>query len=252
LHETRPLPHIETERLRLRAWRDSDREPWAAMNADPCVREFFPGLLSREESDASLDGLNGHIARHGYGFWALEERGRGEFLGFTGLLFNTTFPTRFTPGVEIGWRLARHAWGKGYATEAALASLDHGFGKLGLDAIVSFAVVANMRSRRVMERIGMRRVLDGDFDHPDIPAGDPLCRHVLYRITAAEHAEWNQSKSVEEPSSCQYRTLARGDDRPAHRLPQGLYRAGGISRPARADPRGRAVGERGRTAGAGL
>jgi RimJ/RimL family protein N-acetyltransferase len=200
LHEHTPLPHIETERLLLGHWRDSDREPWAAMNADPHVREFFPGLLTREQSDASQDSLNAHIVRHGFGFWALEERATGAFIGFTGLL-HTAFPARFTPCVEIGWRLARPAWGKGYATEAARASLDYGFGKLGLASIVSFAVTANMRSRRVMERIGMRRDPDGDFDHPNIPAGNSLRRHVFYRISAGEHAGSKQRHSVEEPNS---------------------------------------------------
>ncbi len=200
MHEHTPLPHIETERLLLRHWRDSDREPWAAMNADPHVREFFPGLLTREQSDASQDSLNAHITRHGFGFWALEERATGAFIGFTGLL-HTAFPARFTPCVEIGWRLAHPAWGKGYATEAARASLDYGFGKLGLASIVSFAVKANMRSRRVMERIGMRRDPDGDFDHPNIPAGNSLRRHVLDRISAGEHAGSKQRQSVEEPNS---------------------------------------------------
>jgi RimJ/RimL family protein N-acetyltransferase len=200
MDDHRDFPHIETDRLLLRPWREADREPWAAMNADRQVREFFPGTLTREQSDASLDALNGHIISHGYGFWALEDRASGEFLGFTGLL-NTSFPAPFTPCVEIGWRLVRHAWSKGYATEAALASLDHGFQRLGLASIVSFAVVANARSRRVMERIGMRRIPDGDFDHPNIPAGDPLRRHVLYRITAAEHAKRNQTRSVEETRS---------------------------------------------------
>jgi RimJ/RimL family protein N-acetyltransferase len=191
-------PHIiETECLLLRPWRDSDREPWAAMNADPQVREFFIGLLDRQQSDVQQNELNAHIDRHGFGFWAVEERATGAFLGFTGLL-RTTFPAPFTPCVEIGWRLARHAWGKGYASEAALASLGHGFGKLGLTEIVSFAVAGNMRSRRVMERIGMRRDPGGDFMHPSIPPGHPLRLHVLYRITAAEHAERDQQLTVEE------------------------------------------------------
>jgi RimJ/RimL family protein N-acetyltransferase len=103
--------------------------------------------------------------------------------------------------VEIGWRLARQGWGKGYATEAARASLEHGFGKLGLSSIVSFAVTANMRSRRVMERIGMCRDPDGDFDHPDVPPGDPRRRHVFYRISAEKHARSSQRNSVEEPRS---------------------------------------------------
>ena len=185
MHEDKIPRQIETERLVMRSWRDADREPWAAMNADPHVREYFLGTLSREESDASLDGLNAHITRHGFGFWALEERVSGEFLGFTGL-YHTPFKTPFTPCVEVGWRLARHCWGKGYASEAARASLDHGFHTLGLSSIVSFAVATNMRSRRVMERIGMTHDPGGDFDHPNFPADHPLRRHAFYRITAAE------------------------------------------------------------------
>jgi RimJ/RimL family protein N-acetyltransferase len=201
LHEHRILPQIETERLLLRPWRDSDREPWAAMNADPRVREFFPGLLDRAASDTSLDFLNAHIVQHGFGFWAVEEPVSGEFLGFTGLM-HATFAAPFTPCVEIGWRLAHHAWGKGYASEAALASLDHGFGKLGLPSIVSFAVTGNVRSRRVMERIGMRHDPCGDFMHPKVSSDYPHLRlHVLYTITAVEHAERKQSRSVEESRS---------------------------------------------------
>jgi RimJ/RimL family protein N-acetyltransferase len=200
MDDHRDFPHIETERLLLRPWREADREPWAAMNADPSVMEFFPSVLSREQSDALLDRLNSHIARHGFGFWALEDRANGEFLGFTGLV-HTVFAAPFTPCVEVGWRLARHCWGKGYATEAARASLDYGFRRLGLSSIVSFAVFANMRSRRVMERIGMTHDPGGDFNHPNIPADHPLQPHVLYRITAAEHAQKNQMRSVEETRS---------------------------------------------------
>lgn len=197
--EHTPSPHIESERLLLRPWRDGDREPWAAMNADPQVREFFPGLLTRAQSDALQDSLNAHIARHGFGFWALEERASGAFLGFTGLV-HTSFDAPFTPCIEIGWRLARHAWGKGYASEAALASLGHGFGMLGLTEIVSFAAAGNMRSQRVMERIGMRRVPGGDFIHPKMPSDHPFQPCVLYRIAAAEHPRLKQQRAVEETS----------------------------------------------------
>jgi len=193
-------PQIETRRLKLRPWRDADREPWAAMNADPLVREYLPGTLNREESDASLDSLNAHITRHGFGFWALEDRTSGEFLGFTGLV-HTPFTAHFTPCVEIGWRLARRHWGKGYASEAARASLDYGFSTLGLTEIVSFAVAANMRSRRVMERIGMTHEPDGDFDHPNLPVGHACRRHAFYRITAAAHANGNAVNINEEMQS---------------------------------------------------
>ncbi|MBX2804608.1 MAG: GNAT family N-acetyltransferase [Hyphomicrobiales bacterium] len=176
-------PLIETERLLLRAWTEDDRTSWAEMGGDIHVMEYFPNLHTRERSDEMLDRFNNHIFEHGFGFWALEDRKSGEFIGFTGLL-RSGIAAHFTPCVEIGWRLARSHWGKGYATEAALASLEFGFERLGLKEIAAMAVVANLRSRRVMERIGMTRDFDSDFDHPGIPAGHPLQRHVLYRISA--------------------------------------------------------------------
>lgn len=145
---------IETGRLLLRRWRDSDREPFAALNADPLVMEHFPATLSREESDALVDRIEAGFEQNGFGLWAVEAS--GSFIGFTGLSV-PTFTARFTPCVEVGWRLARTAWGHGYATEAARAVLDHGFGGLGLAEIVSFTVVDNVRSRAVMRRIGMTR-----------------------------------------------------------------------------------------------
>jgi ribosomal-protein-alanine N-acetyltransferase len=174
---------IETERLILRAWQESDRAPFAAMNADAQVMEFFGFTRDRAESDRLVERLMAHIDRHGFGFWTLERKEDGAFLGFTGLQ-HVPFEAAFTPAVEIGCRLARTAWGKGYATEAALASLDHGFGALGLEEIVSFAVAANRRSRAVMERIGMEHRPAMDFAHPHVAADSPLSRHVLYRIAA--------------------------------------------------------------------
>ena len=168
---------IQTERLLLRNWQDSDREPWAAMNADPRVREFFPSVLTREESDAAFDRLSSGLAERGWGLWAIEAD--GAFLGFTGLAV-----PGFRDGVEIGWRLAASAWGHGYATEAARAALDYGFTELGLPEILSFTAVQNLRSRAVMERIGMARDEAGDFEHPNVPVGSPVRAHVLYRITA--------------------------------------------------------------------
>jgi RimJ/RimL family protein N-acetyltransferase len=189
-------PEIETERLLLRRWHDKDREPFAAMCADPRVMEFFPRTQTREEANAVIDRLNSHIDRHGFGFWALEDRSNGEFLGFTGLS-NVGFTAPFTPAVEIGWRLAHRYWGKGFANEAARASLAWGFGKLRLPQIVSFAVLTNRRSRRVMERIGMTHDPDGEFDMPTFPEGHPLRRHALYRIRAEappthSHPIWNK------------------------------------------------------------
>ena len=183
MHGHKLPPEIKTERLLLRGWRDADREPFAAMCADRRVMEFFPSIQSREQSDAVIDRLNSHIDRHGFGFWALEDRASGAFLGFTGLS-NVGFDAHFTPAVEIGWRLAQRFWGIGYAREAARASIAFGFGTLRLQQIVSFAAIANTRSRQVMERIGMTRDPGGDFDMPNLPEVHPLRRHVLYRISA--------------------------------------------------------------------
>ncbi len=177
----RPLPSLDTERLELRRWRESDREPFAAMNSDPAVMEHFPELLSRRQSDGLVERIEAGFGANGFGLWALEVRGTGEFIGFTGLAV-PGFEADFTPAVEIGWRLARSAWGNGYATEAAREVLRFGFEEARLDEIVSFTVPANRRSRAVMERIGMRRDPRDDFDHPGLSPGHPLRPHVLYRI----------------------------------------------------------------------
>jgi RimJ/RimL family protein N-acetyltransferase len=169
---------ITTERLRLRQWRDDDLEPFAALNADPAVMEFFPAPLTREQSDALAARERAAIDERGWGLWAVEDDAH-ELAGFVGLSV-PSFEAHFTPAVEIGWRLAREHWGRGYATEAACAVLAFGFDELGLDEIVSFTAEINARSRRVMERIGMTHDAAGDFDHPRVAAG-PLRRHVLYR-----------------------------------------------------------------------
>ena len=173
---------IVTDRLLLRKWRVSDREPFARMNADPRVMEFYPACLSREESDATADRIASHFERYGFGLFAAELRENGAFAGYIGLSV-PTFETHFTPCVEIGWRLAAEYWGAGLATEGAVAALEYGFETLKLDEILSFTVPANMRSRRVMDKIGMRYDATGDFDHPKLPEGHPLRRHVLYRAT---------------------------------------------------------------------
>lgn len=176
---------LGTTRLRLRRWRASDREPFATLNADPEVMRHFPGPLDRGQSDELVARIEAEFELRGYGLWALERRDAGELIGFTGLAA-VPFEAGFTPAVEIGWRLARPAWGNGYATEAARAALAFGFDRLGLDEIVSFAVPGNTRSRSVMERIGMEHDPAGDFDHPGLPVGHPLSRHVLYRSKAGD------------------------------------------------------------------
>ena len=176
---------IKTERLILRPWREEDLEPFAQLNADPRVMEYFPGLKTREESDSSAKLMSDHIERCDWGCWAASLIQTGEFIGFIGLE-DIYFKASFTPAVEIGWRLAFEYWGKGYATEGALASLQYGFEKLKFGKIVSFTAVQNMRSRAVMERIGMHHDPQDDFDHPKIPEGHPLRRHVLYQIGASD------------------------------------------------------------------
>jgi RimJ/RimL family protein N-acetyltransferase len=173
---------IRTERLLLRRWRPSDRGPFAALNADPRVMEFFPAPLSRAESDAVAGRIAAHFEQHGFGLWAVEVPGVAPFIGFIGLA-TPRFRAAFTPCVEVGWRLAYEQWGHGYATEGARAALAYGFDTVGLNEILSFAAVQNLRSRRVMEKIGMRHCPDDDFDHPVLPARHPLQRHALYRIS---------------------------------------------------------------------
>jgi RimJ/RimL family protein N-acetyltransferase len=178
---------IRTERLILREWRDEDLDPFAALNADPAVMEWFPSVLSREESDAAAARIRAELAERGFGLWAVEAPGVAPFIGFTGLSA-PRFEARFTPCVEIGWRIARAHWGRGYAPEAAGAALGFGFERLGLAEIVSFTAVGNAKSRRVMEKLGMTRDPADDFEHPNLPPGHPLRRHVLYRVTAAARA----------------------------------------------------------------
>ena len=176
-----PDPFLRTDRLLLRPWREDDLESFAALNADPAVMEHFARPLDRSESDAFVARIMAHFAREGFGFWAVEAPGAAPLVGFVGLA-RPAFEAPFTPCVEIGWRLAREHWGKGYATEAARAALRYGFEQLSLDEIVAFTVPENVRSRAVMERIGMTRSADDDFDHPSLPEGHPLRRHVLYRV----------------------------------------------------------------------
>jgi len=175
---------LRTARLLLRRWLPADREPFAALNADPRVMEQLPAVLPREASDARAARIEAHFGEHGFDLWAVEVPGVARFAGFVGLSV-PGFEVHLTPCVEVGWRLAAEHWGRGYATEGARAALAFGFGALGLGEIVSYTVPANIRSRRVMERVAMAHDPAGDFDHPLLPEGHPLCRHVLYRIARA-------------------------------------------------------------------
>lgn len=171
---------LRTERLLLRQWRASDLGPWAAMNADPVVREFLGGPLTREQSAASLERFRAGIRSRGWGFWAVEVIGTGEFVGFAG--FDEVDPGMPFHGVEIGWRLARGAWGHGYATEAARACVDHGFGEMGLTEILAVAAKDNVRSHAVMRRLGMTHDPAEDFEDPTEPPGSPQRSAVLHRL----------------------------------------------------------------------
>jgi RimJ/RimL family protein N-acetyltransferase len=171
-------PTLSTARLILRPWHDDDLQPFAAMSADATVMEYFPALLGRAESAAMVERIRAHFVREGFGLWAIEVPGVAPFIGFAGLARPT-----FMPVVEVGWRLARAYWGAGYATEAGRAAVEWGFSSLPeLDEIVAFVAVANTRSQRVMDRLGMTRDPDADFDHPHIPEGHHLRRHWLYRL----------------------------------------------------------------------
>jgi RimJ/RimL family protein N-acetyltransferase len=174
-------PVLTTPRLLLREWRPEDREPFAALNADPRVMEHFPGVLSRRQSDALAQRSARHFERHGFGPWAVEVPGVAPFIGFVGLDV-PGFEAHFTPCVEIGWRLAAEHWAHGYATEAALASVRYAFDVVGLDELTSFTTPQNVRSQAVMKRIGMTRDPADDFDHPRFPPGHRLSRHVMFRL----------------------------------------------------------------------
>lgn len=168
---------IQTDRLILRHWQEEDLGPFFALNSDPRVMEFFPALLRKEQSDQLAKSFQSHIDEYGWGFWVAALAHSGEFIGFIGLQNMS-----FLPGVEIGWRIAYPHWGKGYAPEGATAALQYGFQILHLREIVSFTAVGNMRSRKVMEKIGMAHDPQDDFEHPKLSEGHPLRKHVLYKI----------------------------------------------------------------------
>jgi 3-dehydroquinate dehydratase/shikimate dehydrogenase len=172
---------ITTERLILRPWRSEDLEPFAQLNADPRVMEYFPSTLSREESDRLAESNRSELLHEGWGKWAVSVPGAADFIGYIGLA-RVEYPCPFAPTVEIGWRLAYDYWSKGYATEGAKAAIKYGFDKVNLTEIVSFTTVQNKRSQRIMEKLGMHHAPEDDFDHPKLPEGHPLRRHVLYRL----------------------------------------------------------------------
>jgi RimJ/RimL family protein N-acetyltransferase len=175
---------LQTPRLLLREWRDDDLDHFAVLSANPVVMEYLSPVDSRAASDLIAARVREHFARHGFGFWAVELPSVAPFIGVVGLA-TVAFQAPFTPAIEIGWRLAPDHWGHGYALEAAAAALDDGFGRLGLDEIVAFTVPANHGSQRLMHRLGMTHDDRDDFDHPRVPAGSPLKRHLLYRLQRA-------------------------------------------------------------------
>ncbi|TRX74237.1 GNAT family N-acetyltransferase [Pseudomonas mangiferae] len=181
---TEPI-ELETPRLRLRTWRRSDLPAYVEMSADPEVMRYFPAPQDAARTEASYERIQDHFARHGFGLWAMERKDNGAFIGMTGLGY-MGFEAHFSPAVEIGWRLARAHWGQGFAREAARAALACGFERLGLEQVVAYTAVENQPSRRVMEAIGMHRDPADDFDHPDLPPGHWLRRHVLYRLWQTE------------------------------------------------------------------
>lgn len=179
-----PALNIETPRLILRQWKDNDFAPFAAMNADPQVMEFFPSVLTREKSDEMATRCRDLIAERGWGIWAVELRETGEFIGFVGL-HTPGYDLPFTPCVEIGWRLRADSWGQGYCSEAARAALDAGFTQLGLSEIVAFTALPNLRSQAVMKKMGMVSNPHENFSHPAVEKGSWLEEHCLSRLKRA-------------------------------------------------------------------
>lgn len=178
------VPVIETARLRLREWRDADIEPWVAMNADPRVMEFFPQTYDRPQSEEVARRLRGLLESNGFGWWIAETKDDGVFHGAIALQM-VPFDARFTPALEVGWRLPVASWGNGFATEGGAAAIRFARERLGYDEVVAMTASINLRSRRVMERLGMTHDPNDDFDHPRLEEGHPLRPHVLYRIGAA-------------------------------------------------------------------
>ena len=176
---------VSTERIIIRNWQPLDSLPFAVMNADKQVMEFFPSPLTTIETEAMIARINKHLEQHHFGLWAAELKETGEFIGFIGLSI-PNLSASFMPCIEIGWRLAQPYWGRGLATEGAKAVLAYGFNQLKLEEIVSFTTINNVRSRQVMEKIGLSHNVADDFNHPNLPLTHPLSRHVLYRLSRAQ------------------------------------------------------------------
>lgn len=177
---------LETERLLLRTWQDSDLDPMAVIDQDPQVCQYLPGIGNREATAAGIERIKKHYKKHGFSVYAVELKSTQEMIGFIGLSV-PSFEAHFMPTVEIAWRLASRHWNKGYATEGAMAVLNYAFLQLNLNEIVSFCVVKNQASRRIMEKIGLHRNPADDFAHPKLPEESPLRAHVLYRLSKAEY-----------------------------------------------------------------
>jgi RimJ/RimL family protein N-acetyltransferase len=188
------ITSLETDRLLLRQWKPADREPFAKLNADPKVMEFFPNMLSREASDAFIDRIQALIEKQGWDLWAVEIKNTQQFIGYVGLhVPNYELP--FNPCVEVGWRLAYEFWGKGYAPEAALVAIKFGFESLNLAEVVSFTTLSNVRSQRVMEKIGMQRSPE-TFQHSGVPIDGKLREHCLYRLSRNGWLQQTANKSL--------------------------------------------------------
>ena len=177
--------YLRTRRLLLRRWKPSDFPPFAKMNADPRVMEFMLRKMTPEETRHKIDGIAANFNANGFGLWAVEIAASEKFIGFVGLAV-PGYRLPFTPCVEIAWRLCAEEWGKGYAPEAAHEAIRDGFERVGLQEIVSFTAATNSKSRRVMEKLGMRYSPAEDFEHPMVPEGNTLRRHVLYRLKKAD------------------------------------------------------------------
>ncbi|MBX9770450.1 MAG: GNAT family N-acetyltransferase [Candidatus Obscuribacterales bacterium] len=176
---------LETERLFLRHWQESDVEPFCAITSDPEVRRYYPNVLSASETKTLVVRIKAHFEKENFGLWSVELKSTGEFIGYTGLQ-KPTIEAHFMPCVEIGWTIAKKHWGNGYAPEAAAKALEDGFTRIGLDEIVSFTTVSNDKSIRVMEKLGMTRNPKDDYSHPLLPQGHPLKPHVLFRLSKSE------------------------------------------------------------------